>query len=237
VYSLPVITLNHDSTICIGNNRVLDAGAGYVTYQWSNGQTGSSITVNTTGVYGVGVTDTHGCIGSDSTRITKMLPLPAGFLPADTSICNYGTIQLNAAGSFNSYNWSNNSISPSITISQPGWYWLQVSDKNNCIGLDSILVNPKECLKGLYVPSGFTPNNDGKNDLFKPILLGNVKAYQFWIFNRWGQIVFQTTDLSKGWNGTFGGLPQDNRVFVWMCRYQLESEPLKMANGTFIIIR
>jgi gliding motility-associated-like protein len=73
----------------------------------------------------------------------------------------------------------------------------------------------------------FAQNNDGKNDILKPVLLGNVKQYQFWIYNRWGQVVFHSVDLSKGWDGTYKQLNQDGNVFVWVCTYQFESEPLQ----------
>src|SRR5258706_7546293 len=104
-------------------------------------------------------------------------------------------------GSYSSYLWNNNATTPSITISQPGAYWLQVKDGNNCAGRDSILVNPKNCMEGFYIPTAFTPNNDGKNDVFRPMLFGNVIKYKFIIYNRWGEIVFQTSNLNKGWDG------------------------------------
>ncbi len=120
---------------------------------------------------------------------------------------------------------------------QSGQYWLQVKDSKGCLGIDSILVLPKECLKGFFMPTAFTPNNDGKNDILKPVLLGNVKQYQFWIYNRWGQVVFHSVDLSKGWDGTYKQLNQDGNVFVWVCTYQFESEPLQSKKGTFVLIR
>lgn len=87
------------------------------------------------------------------------------------------------------------------------------------------------------MPTAFTPNNDGKNDIIKPILLGKVRQYLFKIYNRWGQLIFQTTDLSNGWNGTFKGLNQDGNVFIWMCTYQFENELTQNKKGTFILIR
>lgn len=237
VYPLPVISLNKDTTLCTGDIRVLDAGAGHSSYLWSNGQTSPAITVNTTGIYSVHIIDSHGCAGTDSTRITKILPLPAGFLPGDTAICNYGSTQLSATGTFDRYTWSTGSTSPSIFISAPGWYWLQVQDKSNCTGKDSILVSTKECIKGFFMPTGFTPNNDGKNDLLKPLLFGNIRQYQFWVYNRSGQLIFETTDPTKGWDGRLKGQLQDGNVFVWMCQYQFEGEPVNVEKGTAVLIR
>ena len=138
---------------------------------------------------------------------------------------------------FQSYLWNTGSNNSSITITQPGQYWLKVKNNVGCIGLDTIVVLPKNCLKGFFMPTAFTPNNDGKNDIMKPILLGNVKEYRFYIYNRWGQLIFQTIDLSKGWNGTYQGLNQDGNVFVWVCTYQFENEPVQNKKGTFVLIR
>jgi gliding motility-associated-like protein len=87
------------------------------------------------------------------------------------------------------------------------------------------------------MPTGFTPNNDGKNDLIKPIFFGHVVKYKFWIYNRWGQLIFETTDLDKGWNGLYKGEDQSSGVFVWVCSYQLEGNPEKREKGTFVLIR
>lgn len=85
-------------------------------------------------------------------------------------------------------------ISPRRTavIKQPGIYWLQVKDANECIGKDSIVVHSKDCGKAFYMPTGFRSNNDGRNDLIKPILFGHVLQYRFWIYNRWGELIFES---------------------------------------------
>jgi len=237
VFPLPLIHLNHDSTLCAGDSRTLDAGTGFANYLWNSGNTTSFIIVVEVGLYSVKVTDSHGCIGADTTTITTLLPLPTNFLPSDTAICSYGKMELKPVQSFKEYLWSNQAITPAITISQPGKYWLRVVDNNNCRGTDSIVVSMKDCMDGFYVPSAFTPNNDGKNDIFRPLIFGNVKKYQFTIYNRWGQIVFQTTEIGKGWDGKFGGMQQDPNVFVWTCTYQLEAEEVKHEKGSVTLIR
>lgn len=237
VQPLPVVNLNPDTSLCIGSSRVLDAGAGYSSYAWNTGAATRTITVNAMGIYGVNIIDQNGCKGSDTTIINKLLPLPAGFLFADTAICSFGSIELIANSSFSRYNWSTGSTASTISITQPGTYWLEATDRTNCTGRDSVIVNPKQCLKGLFVPSGFTPNNDGKNDVLKPFLFGNIKKYEFRVFNRWGETVFVTKDPNAGWNGTYKGIPQDAAVFIWSCRYQLEGEEEKVEKGTVALIR
>jgi len=237
LFALPVVSLNNDSTLCIGDKRTLNAGSGYASYSWNTGSNSQSITVNGIGQYAVSVIDNNGCIGSDTTIITQLLGTPSGFLEPDTAICPYEKLPLKATANFNQYIWSTGSTAPSVVIKQPGVYWLQVKDDNNCIGKDSIVVNSKDCGNAFYMPTGFTPNNDGNNDLIKPVLFGHVLQYRFWIYNRWGQLLFETTDLIKGWNGVFKGQTQTSGVFVWVCAYQLEGEPEKRAKGTFVLIR
>ena len=237
IYSLPIVALNQSPSLCIGDTRVLDAGPGYASYSWNTGGNSQSIIVSNIGQYSVLVIDKNGCKGGDTTMISQMLALPSGFLGPDTAICSYGDLQLKTTTGFNQYTWSNGSLSSSIIIKQPGLYWLRVKDVNGCFGKDSILVNQKECLKGFFMPTGFTPNTDGKNDLLKPVLLGDVVQYRFWIYNRWGELVFETTDVNRGWNGMYKGLPQNSGVFVWMCKYQFEGETLKQEKGTAVLIR
>jgi gliding motility-associated-like protein len=236
VFPNPVVTLNHDPAICAGSDRILDAG-NYSIYQWSTGSTAKTITVSNIGSYTVIVTDNNGCKGYDTTFITTLLPLPSHFLPLDTSVCSYESIEVQPLTGYQRYLWSNNSVSRSISITQPGTYWLQVTDNNNCKGKDTILVNLKECMKGFYMPNAFTPNRDNRNDLLRPFLFGNVKEYTFTIYNRWGQVVFHTKDLSKGWDGNFAGMLQDSNVFAWICSYQFEGEKQNTAKGTVVLIR
>lgn len=68
----------------------------------------------------------------------------------------------------------------------------------------------------IYLPNAFTPNNDGKNDIFKGIPVG-VKQFNYLrIFNRWGQLLFSTTDYNKGWDGTWQGQSQPGGMYIVM---------------------
>jgi gliding motility-associated-like protein len=71
----------------------------------------------------------------------------------------------------------------------------------------------------------------------RPLLFGNVKSYRFTIYNRWGEIVFQTNELRKGWDGKFAGRLQQTGVFIWICNYQFEGAEDKTQKGTFTLIR
>jgi gliding motility-associated-like protein len=176
-------------------------------------------------------------VGSDSIVVAAILPLPANFLPADTLLCQYETIELAATGNFSGYTWNTGSVDKVIAAKAPGTYWLQVKDANDCIGRDSISINLKACAAGFYVPTAFTPNNDGKNDLFKPILMGNVLQYKFLIYNRYGELIFESSDFTKGWNGKINGTDQNTNGFTWICWYQLEGSAAKKAKGSVVLLR
>jgi len=90
----------------------------------------------------------------------------------------------------------------------------------------------------LYVPSAFTPNADGINDLLRVTIYGHVKLHTFSVYNRWGQAVFTTSDPGKGWDGTFKGKAAETGTYIWMARAtdQLNGQVLE-HKGTVVIIR
>jgi gliding motility-associated-like protein len=237
VFPNPAINLPKDSLLCLGAQATLSAGNGYSSYLWNTGNTSPSINVSSVGTYWVSVIDINGCKGNDTTNITRLLPVPNAFLPNDTILCTYMSMQLKPSNSYKNYLWSNGSITSSITISQPGTYWLQVHDNYDCIGKDSIIINPKQCLEGFYIPKAFTPNKDGKNDIFRPLIFGNVISLRFTIYDRWGQRIFETSELQKGWDGKVNGIDTNSDVFVWFCTYQIQGQEIKKEKGTFVLIR
>ncbi|HVU58129.1 MAG TPA: gliding motility-associated C-terminal domain-containing protein [Puia sp.] len=236
-YPAPVVDLDHDTVLCAGATRQLSAGSQFASYRWNDGSAASTRTVDATGQYWVHVTDDHGCSTADTVTIKSIVPLPAGFLPGDTSICQYSSITLLPHGKFNSYWWSDGSTSSSLAVHAPGMYYLQVMDKYGCIGKDSVFLTGKQCLVGFFMPNAFSPNNDGKNDLLRPLVYGNVVKYKFAVYDRWGQLVFESAELLKGWDGTIRGVPQPTGAYAWYCMYQLQGEEIQIQRGAALLIR
>ena len=87
------------------------------------------------------------------------------------------------------------------------------------------------------MPSAFTPNGDGKNDIIKPFFLDYVKNFSFVIYNRWGNRVFSTAEDGKGWDGKLNGALQETNIFIWTCTYQFAGEPVRFEKGTITLIR
>lgn len=236
VFSNPVVALDHNNSLCSGDTRLLDAG-NFTSYLWNDGSNKKTLLINKPGTYYVTVRDENNCKGTDTTFLTQLLPSPSGFLPRDTSICSYATLVLQAKQGFEKYLWSNHSYASSLTVVKHGVYWLQVTDNNNCTGKESITVSLKDCMQGFYIPNAFTPNNDGKNDVFKPLLFGNVISYRLIVYNRFGQKVFETTEVAKGWNGALNKSSQHSEAFVWICNYQLAGSAPETKKGSVMLIR
>jgi hypothetical protein len=144
VNPLPEISLGEDISVCQGETRILDAGAGFKAYLWSNGETSQSIEVSETGTYWVEVTNDFDCVKRDTLVFTVNL-LPAVNLGQDHAFCE-GTPEMLSAGiGFASYLWSTGETSYYINVTVPGEYWVVVADEIGCSNQDTIVLtmNPK----------------------------------------------------------------------------------------------
>jgi gliding motility-associated-like protein len=159
------------------------------------------------------------------------------YLPPDTTKCDYSTITEGALRAFDSYLWNTGQSTSTIPILNPGLYTLQVTDSNGCIGTDSVTITDSACPQYVYLPNAFTPNGDGKNDIFRPVFAGVASTFRFAVYDRWGRAVFVTSTPGAGWDGTTGGRPQPAGTYVWECVYQLYQEPERMQRGTVMLIR
>src|SRR5690606_35382418 len=119
--------------------------------------------------------------------------------------------QLFATGG-DDYLWSPGSLvsdptihNPSTTLQQDQSFVVRVTDFAGCIGYDTIFIKVYEG-PAYYVPNAFTPNGDGLNDIFRPVPVGIVTTDYFRIFNRYGQLVYETTQWMKGWDGRYQGI-------------------------------
>ena len=233
----PPVKLDAFGVICRGAPTRLDAGAGLVSYLWNTGDTTESIDATITGVYQVRVTDGRGCNASGETEITRVVDPPSGFIGADTAICAYSSIRLKPDGAFESYLWNDGNADPFLVVDHPGLYWLQVTDKWGCKASDSVIVSLRDCATGLFVPSGFTPNHDGLNDRFHPLLRGPWSAFQCSVYDRFGELVFRSDDPAESWDGTVKGKPAASGTFTWVCRFTMVGEVPQTRKGTVVLIR
>ncbi len=241
-----------DFSICFGRNAQLNASGGSI-YNWSprNFLTSTTIpnpqAINPTNsvLYTVTVRDVLGC-PKPVQKIVKLnvVKIKANAGPRDTSVVLGQPLQLFATGGSDylwlpDNRWLSSTIIPNpIALPQSNIeYIVQVSDANGCFAFDSIRVRLFTVKPGLYVPNAFTPNGDNNNDFFRPIALGIKSLDKFEVYNRWGQLVYSSTDLVRGWDGTFGGRPQDPAAFVWIAEATDYTGKKVKLKGTVVLIR
>jgi gliding motility-associated-like protein len=228
------------------------AGATGVNCVGSSGYT-SQVVVNFAGHFSIGNYMISGKVGSDGNTLLDLcgnaMLLPASrpfaipppikdrFLPPDTTKCDYSDIVIGAKTTFQTYLWNGGQTTRTITIPDSGPYTLQVTDTNGCTAVDSITITDSACPQYVYVPNAFTPNSDGRNDLFRPVFAGAASGFRFSVYDRWGRQVFQSVDPYSGWDGTTGGKRQPAGVYVWVCVYKLYHQPERIQRGTVMLIR
>lgn len=234
------IDLGGAVSICPDGQDTLDAGGGFISYLWSTGETTRQITVNQPAQYSVEATNpNNSCISRASVTVSWHNVLKPDLGP-DISLCTDSSHLFNAGKGYMTYLWQDGSTNATLIATQPGEYWVQVVDSNGCSAGDTVEVIGKAyCLIGIHFPNAFTPNGDGKNDTFKAILSGSLDTYHLAIFDRYGEIVFETNDPGKGWDGRYKNISRPAGTFVWYATYHFSgsSEPATMQKGTLELIR
>jgi gliding motility-associated-like protein len=236
VYPIPHVNLGEDFGICFNENRRLDPG-NFIVYLWQDNSTSRYFVAKSLGTYYVTVTDQHNCMASDTVKLKTIFPVPVNFLQGKDSICSYEKISLSSSTSFKSYVWSSGSIQSSIIITDPGRYTLTATDINGCKGKDTLDVYAKDCMLGFFAPNAFTPNNDGANDVFRPLIFGPVESYTLLMYNRYGQLLFSSTNPLTGWDGRFQSELQGTGGYVWICRYKLSGQSPKIEKGNVLLVK
>lgn len=115
-------------------------------------------------------------------------------------------------------------------------YLIDISDIHTCVTTDTMqmLVLKKP---GFYLPTAFTPGNDGLNDLLRPYLIGMKGLKSFSVFDRWGKRIFFTTTYGEGWNGKVKGVDQPTNVYIWVLEFYNAANKLQMEKGSVTLIR
>ncbi len=116
-------------------------------------------------------------------------------------------------------------------------YTVQAFDTTGCH--ETAEVNVKVFATGptVFVPTAFTPNRDGLNDVLRPILAGMQRLEYFQVYNRWGQLVFSTSREGEGWDGRVNGQVQPSSVYVWMVKATDYNGQPFFSRGTVTLLR
>jgi len=255
VRAAPIANAGADITICYGKSFQLN-GSGGVSFEWSPSTyftTSSTIatpTVIATNniTYFLQVTDASGCksINPDAIDVS-VTPAVKIFAGNDTISVFNQPIQLEvkewSTAGVTQYTWSPGiyldnpfSATPVATLPVDMNYVVTGTTPDGCIGMDEVKI---KVYKGpdIYIPSAFTPNNDGLNDVLKAVAVG-IKDFKYLkIFNRWGQEIFSTREPLKGWDGRSNGIEQPVGTYVWIAEaIDYKSNPV-FKKGVITVIR
>lgn len=216
----PVVNLGADTVLCANQPLVLDAGNPGNTYAWNTGATGRTFAPTSSGTYAVTV-DNGYCTTSDQiTVIFNPIPEPMGMHQYFTCLDDDPHyVDIDAGNPGSTFLWADGQTTHLIHANSYGWHSVAITNSFGCSIADSAMVN-EFCRPTLFIPNTFTPNGDGRNDVWLAVG-NNVGFYEMYVFDRWGGVIFHTTDFSKGWDGTMDGNPVPNEVYAYRVVFRL----------------
>jgi gliding motility-associated-like protein len=250
----PMAYAGLDTLICYDTRAVLQGITDGSSSQWSPASSLTSASALSTVAapsvsthYVFTAYDTKGCPkpGSDSIYV-RVLPDIDASVTADTSIIIGQPLQMSASEGY-SYHWSpanylsgKDISNPIATITEPFdnfRYKIKIANEAGCA--DSAFMNIKvfATRPSVFVPTAFTPNNDGRNDVLRPIAAGMQRIEHFNIYNRWGQLIFSTRQNGHGWDGNINGQPQATNTYIWMVKAIDYTGSSYFQKGTVTLIR
>lgn len=236
---------------CFGNVQYLSSLTNTVTidkWQWDFGDGRFSVQKDPIhffekdGSYTTRLWAVSGDCTSDTIAKTIDINRVHAFAGNDTIAVVNEPIQLHATGGAN-YEWTPHDFltnafiaDPVATLGKDQTYILTVTNDDGCEARDTLNIKVFERLE-IYVPTAFTPNGDGKNDVLHIVAPGLKELFYFRIYHRWGQPVFETKDLLKGWDGRINGLLPESGVYVWIMKGETYLGNVVERKGTVTLIR
>lgn len=247
-----------DTAICKGNLVRLNASAG-IKYEWIPSNRLSSANVinpvakpDVTTEYTVKVTDASGCSDTAKVkiRVLNTVALKATIEGADYLCRFYDSASFKdiSQGVIAKRVWTFDNGRTDTTANPPTQYYSITANQNSFVaslavtdtaGCTDIAYHVMNVAGNCYiaVPTAFTPNGDGLNDFLGPLNAYKATDLLFRVYNRAGQMVFETKDWNRKWNGTIGGIKQGTGVYVWILEYTDPSKKRISLKGTSALIR
>jgi gliding motility-associated-like protein len=254
VVPYPVASAGPDTIICFNSSTQLRGTHDGTSFSWSPAASLTGATTLTptarptvTTAYVLTSFDTRGCPkpGRDTVLVT-VNPQVFAYAGRDTAVVAGQGLQFTATGG-ESYAWSPSTGLNNVSIANPVGtydgsfdsirYEVEVRDAAGCAEMATVMVKIFKTAPRVFVPTAFTPNGDGRNDVVRPIAVGLTNLEYFRIFNRWGQLVFETTVNGKGWNGKLKGTDQGSGSYVWIVKGKDFTGKTVFEKGMVTLIR
>ncbi len=218
--SLPAIELGNDTSLCEGEQLLLEVDVPNAVYQWQDGSTSPSIIVTNSGIYGVSAINECGQ-AEDAIQVSYIPRIDGIELGEARYLCSGPVVFDVKSHNFASYRWQDGSNLPRYEASRPGLYTVEVYSACETV-MDTVTLFECEFCN-VYVPNAFSPNDDGRNDRFLPQSPCEMKDYRFIIFDRWGGQVFAADTPNDGWDGRYKGKPMPTGAYAWSLNYSVEA--------------
>lgn len=248
IRALPVIDITAPTTaVCKGVATTLTATAAGSTITWSQYEgAGNSINVRpiTTTTYNVSAENVHGCVGHASTTVT-VSNFKASITSTQPSVIagNNITLSSNANQAYEVIAWKpvmyfkSNAKTQTISVSDSSkTFEVIAQSQQGCLDTASIKIIVENNDIDLFIPNAFTPNNDGKNDIFK-VYGSSVKSVEMRIYTQWGALIYETNNNTTGWNGTAKNQTQPVGVYMYVVKVNMYNNNSLIRKGTINLIR
>ena len=233
LYGQSAVDFGSDSVLCELATLLLDAAQPHpAQYYWQDASTNTTYTVWQDGDYWVVITD-H-CLGAGDTINIGYLKDFTVSLGPDTTLCEGRTLTLTPGVEHCDYLWQDGSTQPVYVVRGPGTYSVEVNNK--CFShRDAVNVDYERCAQELYLPNAFTPDRNGRNEIFLPVFSypDEIEEYRMEIYNRWGTLVFRTEEKAYGWDGANA----IDGVYAVTVRYKSRGEKAKTVTGSVTVVR
>ncbi|MBO9682463.1 MAG: PKD domain-containing protein [Flavisolibacter sp.] len=252
------VQLPASADLCIGSSLQLNA-SGAASYQWINTTSGLSntaisnpiLTTSNTATYTIVGSDNYNCFKDTVSIMVTVRNRPTVNAGPDLTIVGGIPYQLNATASDDVVSWlwspgnnlsCTNCPAPIATPKMQTAYVVKVTNTWGCTASDTVLVKLQCAIANVHIPNAFTPNNNGKNDIFYAKGSGVNVIKHFKIYNRWGQVVFERNnigidDRSAGWDGKYKGQYAEAGTYVYMAEMECISGEVFTFKGTVTLIR
>ncbi len=247
IQQAPQVTASYTGAACEGSTITLQSSpSGMQSYQWSgpnnfnsNAQNPvlSNVTDNMSGLYTVSVT--HACGTATASVQVMVYSNPEINFSVQHESCkdmNDGQILTTVQGTEPiQYNWSNSATTAELISLSSGMYSLTVTDANGCSASQTTTINKGEhdCF---FIPTVFSPNGDGNNDVLY-VRAHGVKEMIFRIFDRWGNMIFESTTPAVGWDGTYKGKPMNAGAYAYYVKISFVNSTEKEIRDNVTLIR
>ena len=250
----PTAFAGNDVSICYGDKIQLNGSIVGSSFTWTpsnslqNPRTLNPIAAPLDSTrYILAVYDTLGCPKpARDTVYVMVIPPVKAFAGNDTNLLVNQRLQLAATGG-TQYTWSPtlgldnpNVFNPLVTVPasiDSITYRVRVSIPEGCFAFDDVKIKVFKTGPEIFVPSAFTPNGDGRNDVLRPVVVGMKSFNYLRIYNRWGQMLYATNDTGKGWDGTVRGTPQAGGTYVYAAEALDYLGHRVIRKGTVVLLR